>query len=52
MRQLSPEYLKVFYTNCDSLSQTKIVELESYARTNSPDIIALTEVLPKTAYSM
>ena len=37
----------MFYTNCDCLSQTKRVELESYIQTNSPDIIALTEVLPK-----
>ena len=39
----------MFYTNCDCLSQTKRVELESYIQTNSPDIIALTEVLPKNS---
>ena len=39
----------MFYTNCDCLSQTKRVELESYVQTNSPGIITLTEVLPKNS---
>ena len=39
----------MFYTNCDCLSQTKKVELESYIQSNSPDVIALTEVLPKNS---
>ena len=39
--------MKVFYTNCDCLTQTKLSELQCYIRTNSPDVIALTEILPK-----
>ncbi|MES9881396.1 MAG: reverse transcriptase domain-containing protein [Sedimenticola sp.] len=45
--KLSNTGLKVFYTNCDVLTNTKISELEHYVKTDSPDIIALTEVLPK-----
>ena len=39
--------LKVFYTNCDCLTQIKLSELQCFIRTNSPDVIALTESLPK-----
>lgn len=39
--------LKVFYTNADCLSLAKKDELEIYVRENSPDIIGITEVLPK-----
>ena len=42
-----PKNLSVFYANCDCLSQVKRLELESYIQLNSPDIIALTEILPK-----
>lgn len=37
----------VFYTNADCLSLAKKDELEMYVRENSPDIIGITEVLPK-----
>ncbi len=37
----------MFYTNCDVLTNTKISELEHYISVDSPDLIALTEVLPK-----
>ena len=39
----------MIYTNCDCLTQTKKVELENYVQQNSPDIIALSEVLPKNS---
>ena len=45
--KLSPESLKVFYTNCDCLSQTNHFEVESFIQSKSPDIIALAKVLPK-----
>ena len=39
-----------FYTNCDCLTQTKLSELQCFIRTNSPDVVALTEIRPKTPY--
>lgn len=39
----------MFYTNCDCLTQTKKSELEALVSTDNPDIIALTEILPKTS---
>ena len=39
----------MIYTNCDCLTQTKKVELENYVQLNYPDIIALSEVLPKNS---
>ena len=37
------------YTNCDCLTQTKLIELTHYVQSNSPDVIALTEILPKNS---
>ena len=37
----------LYYTNCDVLTKTKMNELEVYIDVYSPDIICLTEVLPK-----
>ncbi|MEW8547283.1 MAG: reverse transcriptase domain-containing protein, partial [Candidatus Thiodiazotropha sp.] len=39
--------LKIYYTNCDCLTQTKFSELQNLVDTESPDIIALTEIFPK-----
>ena len=41
--------LKILYTNCDCLTQNKLSELICYKQSQSPDIIALTEVLPKVS---
>ena len=40
---------KMYYTNCDVLTKTKLNELEVYSQLYSPDIICLTEVLPKNS---
>ena len=41
--------LQILYSNCDCLSQSKPSELENYVEQQQlqPDLIALTEVLPK-----
>ncbi len=39
--------LKVFYTNCDCLTKSKLNELELLMLKLKPDIVCLTEVLPK-----
>ena len=39
----------LYYTNCDVLTKTKVNELEVYSQLYSPDIICLTEVLPKNS---
>ena len=39
--------LKVMYSNCDCLTQSKLSELEQYIVSDSPDIIVLTEIFPK-----
>ena len=39
--------LKIFYTNCDCLTKSKLNELEVKLGQMKPDIICLTEVLPK-----
>ena len=39
--------LKVYYTNCDCLTLSKKRELEVIIQEEDPDIIALTEILPK-----
>lgn len=41
--------LKVLYTNCDCLTQTKKCELINSIQQSNPDIIALTEIYPKHA---
>ena len=41
--------LKVLYTNCDSLTQTKQCERLNIIVEDKPDIIALTEIYPKHA---
>ena len=41
--------LNILYTNCDCLTQTKLSELHCYIESYSPDIIALSEVLPKSS---
>ena len=41
------QFLSVFYTNADCLSQSKKEELELYINSNSPDIIGVTEMFPK-----
>ena len=38
---------KVFYTNCDCLTKSKINNLECSNKLINPSIICLTEVLPK-----
>ena len=38
---------KVFYTNCDCLTKSKINDLECSNQLINPSIICLTEVLPK-----
>ena len=45
----SVTHIKRFYTNCDCLTQTKLSELHCFIKTNSPDVIALTEILPKSS---
>ena len=37
------------YTSCDCLNQTKLIELTHYVQSNSLDVIALTEILPKNS---
>ena len=39
--------LKIFYTNCDCLTPAKKREMEAIIYKDNPDIIAITEVLPK-----
>ena len=39
--------LKIYYTNCDCLTQIKFSELLIFVHTKSPDILALTEIFPK-----
>ena len=39
--------LKVLYSNCDCLTQTKLSEIEQYVSEDSPDILVLTEIFPK-----
>ena len=39
--------MKVFYNNCDCLTQTKKLELQECVKNSQPDIIALTERYPK-----
>ena len=41
--------LNVFYTNCDCLTMAKKEELYSLIETKNPDIIALSEILPKNS---
>ncbi len=38
----------MYYTNCDVLTKAKVNDLQVYTNLFSPDIICLTEVLPKT----
>ena len=38
----------LYYTNCDVLTKTKLNELEVYIQDYNPDVICLTEVLPKS----
>ena len=46
--RISEEHpLKVMYSNCDCLTQSKLSELEQYIVNDSPDIIVLTEIFPK-----
>ena len=39
--------LKIYYTNCDCFTKSKINDLEVINKSTKPDIICLTEVLPK-----
>ena len=41
--------ISCFYSNVDTLTQTKKLELEAFITVNSPNIIGLTEVLPKNS---
>ncbi len=47
--QKSAGGLNIMYTNCDCLSKTKKTELEILILNNSPDIIAITEIYPKSS---
>ena len=40
-------FTKIFYSNSDCLTQSKMSELEHYVFKDSPDIIVLTEIFPK-----
>ena len=39
--------MKILYTNADCFNVTKQTELKCYIEDKSPDIIAITEILPK-----
>ena len=41
--------LKVLYTNADCFTISKQTELKCYIQEKDPDIIAITEILPKTS---
>ena len=41
------EHLKIYYTNCDCLTQSKLMELKVFVDQCNPDIIAITELYPK-----
>ena len=43
----SKNELKLFCTNCDGLTKSKINDLECSNKRINPSIISLTEVLPK-----
>ena len=47
---LNLDKLQVLYTNCDSLTQTKLSEPKNFVAEKSPDIIAITEVFPQKKY--
>ena len=48
---IESESLKIIYTNADQL-MNKMIELEQVVQVEDPDIVGITEVLPKRKHSM